>query len=250
MILTDQHSVLSFGDDRYGQLGIGNQYYESIPLIVRVSGSSEIIAISAGEFHSLILDSKGQVFSFGENKDGQLGLGAMNFRDIPTLIETSGIGEIVAISAGGSHSLILNSHGQVFSFGSNDEGQLGLGLENIDHKSVPTLIEASEIGDIVSISASFNHSLLLNSQGQVFGFGSNQTQQLGSTRGEYETEPILIEHSDFGRIIAISAGNYYSLIMNSQGQVFGFGFNESGRLGLGNENMRPVPPTLIRGLVI
>jgi alpha-tubulin suppressor-like RCC1 family protein len=103
----------------------------------------DIIGISAGGEHSLILNSNGQVFSFGGNMCGHLGLGDEKNRNQPTIIKNIGIGRIAAISAGVCHSLIANSEGQVFSFGSNLSGQLGLGDNK--NRSIPTLIERFSI---------------------------------------------------------------------------------------------------------
>src|SRR3972149_5532147 len=80
--------------------------------------------ISAGDGHSLVLDPQGQVWSFGHNDLGQLGLGYRQNRDRPEVIPN--LTFIMAISAGGNHSLVLDQQGQVWAFGGNRFGQLGL----------------------------------------------------------------------------------------------------------------------------
>ena len=84
-----------------------------------------IIQISAGFKYSLALDNNGQIYAFGYNLYGQLGLGDNNNRNIPTLI--SNLTNIIQISSGYTHSLALNNNGQVYAFGNNFAGQLGLG---------------------------------------------------------------------------------------------------------------------------
>jgi alpha-tubulin suppressor-like RCC1 family protein len=265
LLLNSQGQVFSFGSHQYGQLGLGPLIGNCIsgPLMIKTSEIGKIIAVSAGEFHSLILNDQGQVFSFGNNNHGQLGQGDLIGRNVPTLINPFGIGWIIAISAGGTHSLILNDQGQVFGFGYNGYAQFGLG-DKVD-RLVPILIDS--IGDIVAISAGGDHSLFLNDQGQVFSCGSNICGQLGlgwragfggiipmlpglgaGLGGPMQTFnlPMLIDDPKIGTIVAISAGSSSSFILNSQGQIFGFGNGQSGRLGIGN-SMFQYSPVLISG---
>jgi alpha-tubulin suppressor-like RCC1 family protein len=256
LLLNNQGQVFSLGYNGDGQLGLGDNLSRDAPTLIDTSqigeidslGSARVVAISAGIFHSLLLNYQGQVFSFGYGSFGLLGLGDNKERTIPTLIDTSKIGEIVAISVGDVHSLLLNCQGQVFGFGKNDRGQLGLEIKSRhdDHRNFPTLIENYEIGKILAISAGGEHSLILNSRGQVFSFGKNDRGQLGLGDQIDRSIPTLIDLPD---IVAISAGGEHSLFLNSQGQVFGCGNGRWGRLGLGNNDDKLIP-TLIEGFVI
>src|SRR5437868_5488553 len=73
--------------------------------------------INASGSHSIILDDDGQIYTFGDNYYGQLGLGDCYHRNTPTLIND--IYNIITISAGGGHSMILNYDKQIYAFGSN-----------------------------------------------------------------------------------------------------------------------------------
>jgi alpha-tubulin suppressor-like RCC1 family protein len=289
LVLNSRGQVYSFGTDAFGSLGHGRRNSLSSPTLIEIFENGQIISISAGEHHSLLLNNQGQVFEFGTkglgkrsqvpdlsirhleanpaigetvsisagghhtlicnsqgqayasggNSFGQLGLGDFEKRLFPTLITTP-MGKIVTVSAGNFHSLFLNSQGRVFSCGENAYGSLGLGHENI--VSIPTLIEESE--DIVAISAGGFHSLLLNSQGQVFSFGYGVMGQLGHGNTKNQLIPVLIDEPEIGQIVTISAGEKHSLILNSQGQVFSFGYGDFGQLGLGTRENQS-SPTLI-----
>ena len=158
--------------------------------------------ISAGVFQSLILSKTGQVYAFGFNTLGQLGLGDHLLRNVPTLIPT--LKSIIQVAAGELHSLVLTSNGQIYAFGANRHGQLGLG----DHKdkNIPTLI--SILNSIVQIAAGEFHSLVLTSNGQIYAFGYNKAGQLGL--GDYlpRNEPLLILIPDLAQIIQIEDGAY------------------------------------------
>jgi alpha-tubulin suppressor-like RCC1 family protein len=256
LLLTKNRQVYSFGRNNTGQLGLGANGPETdeppfgestidVGAPTLIENLKEIVAISAGGYHSLFLNNQGQVFSCGDNETGQLGIGnnedAASFAEYydteidpwryePTLIEE--LEGIVAISAGHSHSLLLNSQGQVLSCGHNVDGQLGLG-DDEDHYT-PTLIEESK--DIVAISAGHSHSLILDGKGRVFSFGNNYHGELGLGDEELENQetPVLIEFLEDEFIISISAGGSHSLVLTSRGLVFAFGSNLDGRLGIGD----------------
>jgi alpha-tubulin suppressor-like RCC1 family protein len=202
----------------------------------------KIIAISTGGNSSnLILNSQGRVFSLKLHEDDETTLESKTSGEtFLTWIDISQTGKIAAISAGSFHSLLLNTQGQVFSFG--EEGRLG--FDDDEPRDSPTLIDTSRLGRIVTISAGESHSLLLNDQGQVYSFGFNNYGQLGVGDQENKLVPTLIENFEMGRVVNISAGYYHSLVLNDRGQVFGFGYNRYGQLGLGDRQNRLIP-TLI-----
>jgi alpha-tubulin suppressor-like RCC1 family protein len=214
--------------------------------IVKSKGqvSRKFIDLAAGFKHSLILNSQGRVFSFGDNSSGQLGLGDLVDRKVPTLIKKfEGIrGEvtIVALAAGMFHSLLLTEKGEVFSMGDNQGGQLGLGDEA--GRLTPTLIET--LDDIVAIAVGWNHSLFLDAQGRVFSCGDDTFGQLGSEfYGDLSAPTLmsLLEEIGISTVMAIAAGGYHSFILTTEGQVYSFGDNRYGMLGLGDTIERPIP---------
>jgi alpha-tubulin suppressor-like RCC1 family protein len=244
LLLNSRGQVFAFGSNEVGKLGRDNMNKSFIPLLVKTSGLGKIVAISAGSDDSFLLNSQGQVFGFGDNDHGQLGLGDIKSRNTPTLID---LPEVVAISAWSSHSLFLDSQGQVFGSGANGFGQLGLG--DLNNRNLPTPIDQSEIGQVTSIETGGRHSIILNSQGQIFTFGNNQNGRLGLGYVTDQPFPTLVDNSVIGDIIAISVGRAHSLILNSQGQLFSFGHSGDGQLGLGNVDSQ-FTPVLIKGISI
>lgn len=184
--------------------------------------------ISAGERHSLVLTFDRQVYVFGDNKFGQLGLNDNENRNTPVLNYITS-NDIISISAGGRHSLILTNIGQIYAFGDNKCGQLGLGDNN--SKNVPivihefdNIIKNSVIeNNIVQISAGSDHSMVLMESGQVYMFGNNN----------YTVDmniPTLINIKSCA--ISICAGVFHSMILMDTNQIYTFGSNGHGQLGL------------------
>ena len=137
-----------------------------------INNLNNIIQISAGYDYSLTLTSDGQIYSFGINNYGQLGLGDDENKNIPMLI--SKLDNIISVSAGIFASLALTNNGQVYAFGDNHYGQLGLEITgDIDiPKLIFKLIDQNL--NIIEISAGFNQSLVVTDNDDVFGFGSEK----------------------------------------------------------------------------
>jgi len=235
LCLNNEGRVWAFGLDNYGQLGLGSVRKQSTPtLIVPLQN---IIQVCAGEYHSLCLDNQGRVWSFGYNSNfGQLGLGDLIDRNIPTLIPN--FRNIVQVSTGSHHSICLDNQGRVWSFGLNGRGQLGLG--DLNDRNVPTLVP--NLNNIVQISARERYNLCLDNQGKVWGFGSNSSGELGLGDSQDRNLPNL--NLTLNNIVQVEAGGDYSLCLDNQGRVWGFGSGGYGKLNSSNIEPR-LNPVLI-----
>jgi alpha-tubulin suppressor-like RCC1 family protein len=225
-------NVYTFGEE------INDHLNTDIPILV--SNLNNIKQVSVGGNHTLVLTKDGQVYSFGDNLSGQLGLGHTYSTIDPTLI--SGLNNIVQISAGGNHSLLLTEDGQVYCFGHGRFGRLGLGDYN--NRTIPSLV--SNITNVVQISAGENTSLLLNKNGEIYSFGSNYCGKAGHGSSKCQLIPTLIPTNYFNNspIVQISASSCHSLALTIEGNVYSFGYGGHGRLGLGDYKNRTIP-TLI-----
>merc|ERR1711879_236267 len=156
LVLSKEGRVLSFGQNSYGQLGLGH-FSCTIMSPAQVHVEAAAVEIEAGAHHSLVLTNDGRVYSFGLAQHGQLGHGN-DLRDNPepTLIRSLERERIVDVAAGNNFSLVLSAEGTVFSFGCGKNGRLGKGDES--NATQPTVVFAA--GHTASaISAGYSHSL-------------------------------------------------------------------------------------------
>ncbi len=124
-----------------------------------------VSVVSCGQYHSVALTSFGQIFTWGSNQHGQLGLDSADILPtgnrrvwLPQEVKLEGV-FFVDVSAGGYHTLALTDSGQLYVFGRNDDGQLGLG--DLHTRRSPTRLPSSM--QFVSIAACLRYSLVLAS---------------------------------------------------------------------------------------
>src|SRR3989304_6116962 len=113
--------VQAWGDNQYGQLGVGTTIDSPVP--VQVSGPADVVAIDGGISHSIALKNDGTVWTWGLNNFGQLGDGTQINSTVP--VQVSGLTGMGGVAGGRHHSIALKNDGTVWTWGKNKEGQLG-----------------------------------------------------------------------------------------------------------------------------
>jgi alpha-tubulin suppressor-like RCC1 family protein/putative cell wall-binding protein len=221
LALTDSQTVMAWGDNRKGQLGIDSNTNSLVPM--EVPGLNGIVAISAGYDFSLALKDDGTVYSFGSNQFSQLGDNVLESRNTPTKIP--GLNGIIAIAAGGTHALALRFDGSVFSWGSNSRGELGDSESTSSYS--PRMITA--LNNVTAIAAGLMHSLALTAEQKVYAWGDDSFGQLGDKKTTgYSNVPIKVEGIENG--FRIAAGYNSSFVISNQNLTYGFGDNSMNQI--------------------
>jgi alpha-tubulin suppressor-like RCC1 family protein len=260
---TSRGELYAFGRNNYGQLGRpADEGPNPVPSLVSLPGATgPAVQAAAGSGYSLAVTSTGQLYAFGENRYGQLGIPTNSGTDTPnptpTLVSLPGAsGPVTQVAAGGYHSLVVTSTGQLYAFGNNDEGQLGVSTDSGAEtpNPTPTLVRLpGASGPVTQVAAGVWFSLALTSTGQVYAFGENGFGQLGNGNGiDTDTPnptPTLVGlPGASGRATELAAGGFHSLVVTSTGQLYAFGEDRWGQLGDGIDlPSGPNPtPTLVR----
>ena len=262
-VLTDDGLVYAWGSNDWGQIGITDfeeeqlerpdgKWIRDIPQLVRTlfSLNVKIVKIVAGSFHVLALDDDGQVWSWGSNSEGQLGVGDLSQRNEPVQILYFAETNIVQVAAGAYHSLYLSDMAEVYASGLNDDGQLGQG------DVIPRYTPAPVLGllgkNISGIAAGDYSSYAISDLGEVFSWGSNTYSQLGQDAANFSlmTAPQRLEQLvNVGAVIyQVFGGQRDAFAIDQSGDIYAVGNNDFGMLGLGDETQRVVP-TLIPALI-
>ena len=231
--LMSDKSIMAWGNNSYGQLGIGNTTHQFLPVDVVVS---DVKQVAAANYHSLILLNDGTVLAAGRNDFGQLGLGDFNHRN--TFTPVPNLNNVVQIAVGADHSIALTEDGKVYVWGYNGYGALGLGDKT--NRNVPTL--NADLSGIAQIVAGQQHSHALTNAGTVYSWGSNFHGQLGIGSTRDQLKPTLI--SNFTNVKRLMAGGFHSMALMNDGTVMSWGRNTNGQLGLGNTTRRTSPTAI------
>ncbi len=237
-------SVYAWGDNGHGQLGLGHFFGEqNTPQQILALTGKQIIAIAAGKFSSFALVADGSVYAWGNNHDGQLGLGSVGYQNTPQQILALNDKNIIAIAAGVGHSLALAADGSVYAWGDNGHGQLGLG--HFGEQNTPQQIPALNGKQIIAIAVGNYNSFARAADGSVYVWGMNHYGALGFGHVGDENTPQQILALNDKNIIAISAGGYHSLVLAADGGVYAWGTNHYGQLGLGPVGEQNTPQQIL-----
>ena len=224
----------------------------------------ELLGISEGNEFSLLLLSDGTVYSFGENKNSELGLGesAPPRTTLPKHLPS--LSNIKQISAGMTHAIALTKDGLVYAWGKNNYGQVSLEIKG--NVKSPYLVRP--LKNIESVSAAIGYTLALDSNGHVWQWGSDSSKDVSSLEMHDglqnivwigATDPFALALNDLGelywwgsptyfsqnpnaptlpgkfpfdkKIIAVSAGVSHVLFKTTDGTLYGFGENYDSQLG-------------------
>jgi alpha-tubulin suppressor-like RCC1 family protein len=227
LALTSAGTVLAWGSNASGQLGIGpTPTQSSTP--VPVSGLTGVVAIAAHTNHSLALKANGSVVAWGANGGGQLGDGTTTHRNTPvSVLAPSGLSRV---AAGGNFSLAVLTHGSpsgvLWSWGQNNSGQLGDGTVNTPRKN-----PRGGVVDVVAVEAGEAHALVVLADGSVWGWGPNANGQIGDGSNTWRLFPTRLPAAP--ETLELDAGDTHSLALASNGQLWAWGGNGSGQLGDG-----------------
>ena len=227
LIITDDDNLWSCGGNHLGQLCHGDKEARSNP---QKTSFSNISNISAGCYHSLFQNNKGEIFSCGFNEYGQCGLGHFNENEITPSLIPNLPSNIVHFVCGNHQSLFLDSEGNVFSVGDNEEGQLGLGHNTNQN----VLNKIPNIPPIKTISCVSRSCYLIDFEGNLWSFGFNLYGQLGHGDEKNINTPKIINTLKDIQQISYGSCGYHFFAKNSQNQIFVTGANNYGQLGTGD----------------
>lgn len=222
LILKTDGTLWACGGNEYGQLGNGTATDPSITPVQIVQIMSSVQSIAAGWCHNLILKTDGTLWACGFNGYGQLGDGTTTDRPTPIQI----MGGVQSIAAGFGHSLILKTDGTLWACGYNGDGELGDGTTTDRHIPVQTM------ASVKSMAAGLYHSLILKTDGTLWTCGMNEYGQLGNGIWASPQAPTPIPVQVMSNVLSMAGGRNHTLILKTDGTLWGCGDNSGGQLGI------------------
>lgn len=203
----------------------------SVPILLPISSifyfnieNINITRISCGAHYTLCITIEGQMFGWGLNEEGQVGIGKdTKLVSKPTLID---IYDVIDVSCGEAHSLALcisSGESKVYSWGRGKHGQLGQGVTK--SLSKPTMLLSLAGMDIFSINCGSNHSCILVDDGLLYIWGYGGKGQIGRGSTHSVNIPKIIPALKDIKIRSVKCGGNHTIALGDIDNVYGWGDN-------------------------
>ncbi len=252
-------ALYGWGDNTVGQAGPNR--ISGVPAVIPSTHALQgrvVAAVAAGLTHSLALCDDGTLAAWGGNSNGQLGCAHPDpSSPVPVAVTMHGALQgktVIAIAAGGKHSMALDSGGAVYAWGSNAEGQVGNDSSSNVHSPAGISL-ANAIPNYharaVAIAAGESHSVVLDIAGGLFTWGANDRRQLGDGSAANRSRvPVAVAVNAFDPadpLLAIAAGSKHTVVRTEGGKLFGWGDNLLSQLGSGLSDPVAIPGRISGG---
>ena len=216
--------VLMLGSGEHGQLGLGDNRLQTVPVVlstlsefngdagggrVRVGGdrlggrgcvSRRAVDVAAGEKHTVVVTEEHDAAAFGTDTEGNTGQGESGrgkMHRLPRWLYwvSNDTTRVVACAAGRAHTALLTATRHVLTMGEGSRGKLGHG--NVRSQLKPRRVEALLGVEVTSISAGWDHTLCITDSGLLYGWGANESGQLGTGDAVDRTTPSRVTHEEW-----------------------------------------------------
>lgn len=263
--ITLEGEIYSWGAGENGRLGTGNTNNQNKP--TKLSTSIKFKQISAGSVHLCAISEDNELYSCGEKRY----CGHGNDEDTLLLTKVRYFDGMffkkISIGPGGYHTLALNLYGNLFTWGHNRVGQLGLGNNtgsiisqedpDGDHiNPIPELVSSLKGKVIVDISSGWGHSAVLDTNNNVYMCGRNTNGQLGINpkncsinvnKHAYISEFKLVESLSGLSVVKVVCGGENTACITKEGRLYIWG-DQRENYNLNNENYNLWDPVLVEDI--
>ncbi|XP_033957192.1 RCC1 and BTB domain-containing protein 1 isoform X1 [Pseudochaenichthys georgianus] len=224
LLATEDGQLFAWGHNGYSQLGNGNTNQALSPLLVTANPQNKKVReVACGSHHSMALTQDGEVFAWGYNNCGQIGSGSTANQPYPRKVTGCLQGKIaIGISCGQTSSMALIDNGEVYGWGYNGNGQLGIG--NNGNQLTPCRLSALQGLCMQQIVSGYSHCLALTDEGLLYAWGANTYGQLGTGNKSNHLSPVQIL-ADKERIVEVAAchSTHTSAAKTQSGLVYMWG---------------------------
>ena len=257
VVLKTDGTVWSFGDNSYGQRGVGTidtyKYETQVLAPDGINKLENIIDVSAGSQFILALTQDGNVLAWGRGDYGQIGDNKKINQYLPCyVVDENGerLSNITKVIAGGSAALALKDDGTVWAWGYNGHAQLGNNSTTNSGYAVQVFDATGKgfLTGIMDISSTSSTSYALTEAGEVYAWGRNAHGTLGNgsvtrrknSSGNY-VDPqsyyvALPKKASITDVVKIVGGGQHAVALKSDGTVWCWGLNTNGQCGYGSRN--------------
>ena len=251
-VVASDNRAYCWGSNKNGQLGNGSTADSRVPVAVNTSGvlvGKTIKEVTTGGFHTCALDTSSKMYCWGLNSSGRLGGGLTSIlSNVPVAVNMSGAlagKTIKQMSTGYSSTCAIASDNRAYCWGSGNNGQLGNG--STADSRVPVAVNTSGVlvgKTIKQILAGGDHGCVVASDDKMYCWGLNNNGELGNNSSVNSSVPVAVNTDGVlaGKTIRqMSAGFSSTCAVDSEYNIYCWGYNDNGQLGNNSTNNSRVP---------
>jgi alpha-tubulin suppressor-like RCC1 family protein len=236
VVVCDDDTLRVFGNNVYGQLGLGHTRDENSPQTLNLGENVKIKNVACGYSHTVVVCDDNTLRVFGYNISGQLGLGLLDipYYNAPQTLDLHV--RINSIACGDYHTVVVCEDNTLRVFGQNRFGQLGLG-HNRDQNTPQILnLQLGENVSIEHVACGSSHTVVVRDDNTLRVFGDNHSGQLGLGHNRNQNTPQTLDlplGENVG-INSIACGDNHTVVVCEDNTLRVFGQNNYGEIGLGD----------------
>lgn len=224
-------TLWAWGNNQYGQLGIGNTTQQNTP--VQVGTDADWTSASITFNHTFAIKTNGTLWAWGVNNVGQLGIGNTIQQLSPVQVGTDA--DWASVDAGSNSSAAMKTNGTLWTWGRNSFGELGLG--HTTNQSAPVQVGTDADWAMVTVGGAY--MLALKTNGTIWAWGYNANGSVGNGTTTATAVPTQVgTDNDW---TAVSAGNATSMAIKANKTIWGWGMNTQAQLGINNTTNQTTP---------
>ncbi|KAL6139988.1 hypothetical protein ACLB2K_058289 [Fragaria x ananassa] len=235
LAICDDGKLFTWGWNQRGTLGHPPESKtENVPSQVEALSNVKIVQAAIGGWHCLAVDDQGRAYAWGGNEYGQCGeeperdTGKPLKRDIVIPQRCAPKLVVRQVAAGGTHSVVLTREGHVWTWGQP--------WPPGDIKQISTPVRVQGLDKVKLVAVGAFHNLALQEDGTLWAWGNNEYGQLGTGDTQPRSQPIPVNGLSGLTLVDIAAGGWHSTALTDDGEVYGWGRGEHGRLGFGDND--------------
>lgn len=250
LAICEDGKLFTWGWNQRGTLGNPPESKtQSIPSQVKALSNVKIVQAAIGGWHCLAVDDQGRAYAWGGNEYGQCGEEPERKddnnrtlrRDIVIPQRCAPKLSVRQVAAGGTHSVVLTRDGHVWTWGQP--------WPPGDIKQISTPVRVQGLEKVRLIAVGAFHNLALLEEGMLWAWGNNEYGQLGTGDTQPRSQPIPVQGLSGLTLVDIAAGGWHSTALTDDGEVYGWGRGEHGRLGFGDDKSSKMVPQRVQLLV-
>ncbi len=223
-----------------GRLGLGDSMDRNVP--VRVGREADWLRVATGASHTCALKTDGSVWCFGDGSQGQLGQGNLDSSNVPLRVSLPG--KAAHLSSAARTACAVLETGELYCWGYNWEGGIGLNDQHPGQNQL-TPIRSGAQSDWLSSGTGDGHTCGIRANGLLFCWGRNSSANLGLGETTDQQRRVATQVGTEQDWLSVVSGQDGSCGLRAGGNLFCWGGNAYGNLGLGDTVSRRVPTELV-----